>query len=470
MADTDVIAKLSALGDAVRYKGGFSDAMTLDEMASRIRGLDSGMALNRLLQGDAVTLEASASSIRDRACEYHYTLPGVSLPFAETIGAYAFQFCSDLTRVDLPAATLIKPSAFYSCQRLTDLSLPSVVTIQDNAFRACTDLSQVTLPACETIGSSAFQQCSDLTRVDAPEAGTIQYAAFFQCSNLSELLAPNATLVGLQAFQNCVDLTRLDLGRLGRVNQSAFQNCQNLSEMALPMLSYVESSAFRDCYRLTGMDLTGIWSVPYLANANAFDQTPLRNNSTYTGAWGSIYVPSQLYPYISTWGQWSYMTSRFASVAHAEGALVDAFPDGVRFPTTSGVTVTESSAGEGVASFTATQSGAGSYGITVALDGLTEGTCYAVGLDLTVAGESYRTGNYRLGLYASPTEKSNFGSYDQWLDNVERDGETHHYTWTFTAIGETGYLDIITSGLNTGSHTIDAANLTVHECTYQIGA
>lgn len=469
MADTDVLAKLRALGDAVRYKSGLSSSMTLDEMASAIRELDSGVMLNHVLQGDAVTLEASATSVRDRACEYMYTLPGVDLPFASKVGAYAFQYCSDLTTVDLPTAQVIGSSAFLHCAKLSDLSIPEVVTIYNNAFDWCVDLSEVTLPECTSAGNYAFQSCSDLTTVNAAKMGSTGEGAFLSCANLKSAFMPMLSTVGTRAFMGCSELSDVYAPNIVTLGQSAFQSCQQLPAMTLPNVSTIGSSAFQGCYRLMTMDLTGIWSIPNLTNANAFDQTPLRNQSAYTGAWGSIYVPAHLWQHIRTYGQWSYMSARFASVAHAEGSLVDAFPEGVSVHTATGVTVEESSAEDGVAALSMTQTGAGNYGVCVQLDGLTNGTCYAVDLDMTVEGASYRTGNYRLGLYASPSPKTNFADYAQWLNNVERDNVQHHYTWTFIATGETGYLDLVTSGLNTGSHAIEITGLTVHEATYSIG-
>ena len=108
-----------------------------------------------------------------------------------SIGAQAFDFCTDLTAVSIPdtvtsigrntflrcrnlssvtignAVTSIGVSAFYGCYKLTAISIPDAVeSIGLSAFAFCTVLNSVTIGAAVTsIGDHSFQDCSKLTEV-----------------------------------------------------------------------------------------------------------------------------------------------------------------------------------------------------------------------------------------------------------------------------------------------------------------
>lgn len=61
----------------------------------------------------------------------------------ESIGRYAFTYCTSLTTASFPACT----------------------TIGNYAFRSCTSLTTVSFPVCKTIGNYAFSGCSSLTKI-----------------------------------------------------------------------------------------------------------------------------------------------------------------------------------------------------------------------------------------------------------------------------------------------------------------
>lgn len=70
----------------------------------------------------------------------------------ETIGAYAFSYCSNLTSVTIPASvTKICSSAFVGCDKLVDVDLPEgLVEIEANAFASCDSLGVLEIPASTT--------------------------------------------------------------------------------------------------------------------------------------------------------------------------------------------------------------------------------------------------------------------------------------------------------------------------------
>jgi hypothetical protein len=65
----------------------------------------------------------------------------------KTVGAFAFDFCLNLTTVSLPAATNIGAFAFSYCWNLTTVSLPAVISFGERPFYICTSLTTVFLPA-----------------------------------------------------------------------------------------------------------------------------------------------------------------------------------------------------------------------------------------------------------------------------------------------------------------------------------
>ena len=65
-----------------------------------------------------------------------------------TIGADAFQNCTELTSITIPnSVTSIGLNAFYGCTNLKAVTIPnSVTTIGQYAFYGCTNLKSVTIP------------------------------------------------------------------------------------------------------------------------------------------------------------------------------------------------------------------------------------------------------------------------------------------------------------------------------------
>ena len=105
-----------------------------------------------------------------------------------TIGASAFEGCSNLQSVTLPATlTKISTYAFYGCVKLSNVNLHEGLTsIEQGAFYNC-NLSSVTIPSTMTsIGSGAFKANPLTTVVWLPancSIGTGDNAPFFSSSS-----------------------------------------------------------------------------------------------------------------------------------------------------------------------------------------------------------------------------------------------------------------------------------------------
>ena len=81
--------------------------------------------LDRSISGAYVN--DSVESVGDYAFAYCSKLTSVDFPLVTSIGTYAFNGCSALTSVNFPLVTSIGTYAFYNCSALTALILRSEI-------------------------------------------------------------------------------------------------------------------------------------------------------------------------------------------------------------------------------------------------------------------------------------------------------------------------------------------------------
>ena len=208
----------------------------------------------------------------------------------ENIGNYAFQYCTSLTSVNFPVCTAIGVRAFRYCSSLTSVSFPVCTTIGEYAFHGCTSLTSVSFPACIRIGESAFYNCYNLTSVSFPACIRIGGWAFSNCTSLTSVSFPACTTIGGSAFWDCTKLASVNSPACTTIYYSAFNNCTSLTSLTL-----------------------GASTVCTLANTNAFYSTPM-SLSTYTGTFGSLYVPASLVDAYKSATNWATYSSRIGSM------------------------------------------------------------------------------------------------------------------------------------------------------------
>ena len=203
------------------------------------------------------------------------------------IGAYAFDYCSNITSVTIPdSVTSIGEYAFRKCTSLTNVTIPdSVTSIGYGAFSGCTSLTAIDVeignnnytsvngvlfnkgktelicyPAGKTgksynipdsvtsIGDGAFIDCTSLTSVTIPDSVTsIGWYAFSGCTSLTNITIPSSvTEIGGSTFSGCTSLTSIMIPNgVTSIGNYAFYGCSSLTNITIPNgVMYIDNYAF----------------------------------------------------------------------------------------------------------------------------------------------------------------------------------------------------------------------------------
>ena len=173
-----------------------------------------------------VTIGSNVESIGSYAFAYCSGLTEVTIGAGVTsIGSYAFRDCSNLTEINYNAAVVAdltsSSNVFYNVgsnsDGITVTFGESVTSIPAYLFYTYTsyvpNLVSVTIGSnVERIGSSAFRDCSNLAEITISEGVTsIGSNAFRGCSNFAEITIPaSVTSIGSYAFAYCSNLMKIN--------------------------------------------------------------------------------------------------------------------------------------------------------------------------------------------------------------------------------------------------------------------
>ena len=218
-----------------------------------------------------------------------------------SIGEYAFQYCSNLTKVNFPKNLVsIGDGAFGKCN-LSSIELPNSLTsidvnafwgneaiqtvtlhcksvesgmsfgakeliignevesIAGYAFYDNTNLTKVTIGSgVKSIGSYIFQGCSNLTTayVDCPDLSCD--GSVFQGLNIKEVtIGEHVRVIGDIVFYGCAQLETVVMGaNVESIGYGAFNGCTMLKSILFPStLETVGNYAFKDCSSLSSIVL-----------------------------------------------------------------------------------------------------------------------------------------------------------------------------------------------------------------------
>jgi len=145
----------------------------------------------------------------------------------DTIGAYAFGYCNNLTSITIPSTVVyITGFAFCMCNGLTSVYIPSSVTYFDNnPFYACAGMTAVTVdPAnqyMESVDGVLFKKGLTTIMYYPPAhsgssyviPSTVDYVksgVFFNCTSLTSVTIPaSVTAIRSSTFSGCTGLTSI---------------------------------------------------------------------------------------------------------------------------------------------------------------------------------------------------------------------------------------------------------------------
>lgn len=166
----------------------------------------------------------------------------------------------------------------------------SVVTsLGSYALYSCRYLTDVSFSNCTTVGSSAFAYCYSLSSVGLSKCTSLYQNAFYICSNLRSMNLPSCSYIG----------------------SSAFRGCSSMHTVKTSALKSIYAYAFYGCSKLTGLWLYG--SSLCSLGTNVFIGSPM-SNSTLTGSFGSIYVPSSLLASYKAATNWTAYSARMVAI------------------------------------------------------------------------------------------------------------------------------------------------------------
>lgn len=175
MPDTNqetLTSKITKVANAIRAKGGSTDKMTLDEMATAVSNIKTGSSGYTWLD---------VYGFLDDAMSYErgYSISRVSSLYKElennlsVIPGYAFagRSINNGGEFVFEKATSINASAFYGSQ-FRSLSFPKVTKVDNNAFQNCMTPT-ISLPEATSVGSSAFQFSFNLKYLNLPKVSSV---------------------------------------------------------------------------------------------------------------------------------------------------------------------------------------------------------------------------------------------------------------------------------------------------------
>ncbi|MCR5837039.1 MAG: leucine-rich repeat domain-containing protein [Lachnospiraceae bacterium] len=169
-----------------------------------------------------------------------------------TIGAYAFEKCTNLAKLSIEGNAILGKGAFKGCEKLSNISLGKTTTIGAYAFDGCA-LALVKLPdTVKEIGAFAFNGC-DIVELTIPVSASIDLNSF-STKSLSKLTVTkgdgNAWDYTPNVSKNTpwhnteVDLDVIINADVNYIGERMFYDCVKINSLTTSTSMNVEGSSF----------------------------------------------------------------------------------------------------------------------------------------------------------------------------------------------------------------------------------
>ena len=267
-------ADMTAVADAIRAKGGTSEALAFpDGFVEAVGAIQAG--------GDDLYVAIANN-----------TLAEINDDKIKTMRSNAFRELTSLKKATFSVATGLGFDVFNGCTNLSEIHLPVFSSkISDRAFTGCKALSVVDVKGITTTGLYCFQNTA-ITEIDLSLCTTVSSGAFAGCKKLQTVDLPKLGNLGtwsVQAFNGCVALERADLHNCSTIGTSVFDGCTSLATLILRGET-----------------------VCTLSNVNSFTNTPLAGyGNTYSG---HVYVPEALIPEYQVATNWASLYTNYPEI------------------------------------------------------------------------------------------------------------------------------------------------------------
>lgn len=271
-------ADLTAVADAIRAKGGTSDALTFPGgFVEAVGAIQAG--------------SGETSSLEDALIQRQLTTYENNR--VTTFARYALQDNKLLESVSFQEVTSLPMDAFSGCSALKSVSLPKFAGGKSGGriFQGCNKLTDDSfyMPMYTTIMDGEFMNCTGLTNV--PYANQITYIkdnSFMNCTGFVSISLPNVNYCGYSAFKGCINLSWCEFGSPGYYHQ-------------------IRNTLFDGCTSLETFILRAEKLIP-MQSTNAFQNTPIASGTGY------IYVPSALVDSYKTETNWTTYANQIRAI------------------------------------------------------------------------------------------------------------------------------------------------------------
>lgn len=211
---------LKAVADAIRTKGGTSDALTFPGgFVDAVGAIQAGGGGNGIVESDGVISGMTLFAIKSDTAtnitgnfRYNEYLAEIDCPNVKSIrNSEGFRNCKNLARVNLPLVTSIV--SFRDTPALLEYNFSNVQRIDQYGF-AGSGIKKVVSESITNInGQRTFDSCKNLTYVNLPNVPKTGWQwNFSSCPALKKAVFSNATEIGSGEFNKDSSLETLVLG------------------------------------------------------------------------------------------------------------------------------------------------------------------------------------------------------------------------------------------------------------------